>query len=281
MLVQHTIELPGGTMSYLSNDESVTSNVIIALHGWLDNASSFVPLQESFTEARWIIPDLPGHGQSYHRPLGSYYHFIDWVEDIVDFIEALELPHPPTIVGHSMGGMISQLIAGIYPEKVRRLVLLDAAGLITQKQGSVVADMREAFDSRRKLKDKSKRVHQQLESAIKARMSTGSIGYEAAKLLTLRNINKVEGGFEWKTDVRLRTGSPLRVSDSAAREIISKIKAPTLILLADKGYLMMKDNYTRFADFYEDHECVEVSGHHHCHMENPTAVAEQLCKFLL
>lgn len=268
-------------MAYLESSGKPNAKTVIALHGWLDNAASFVPLQKELPEYHWIMPDLPGHGDSDHRNAAGHYHFIDWVEDIVDFIDALNLSEPPILLGHSLGGMLATVIAGLFPEKIKKLVLIDAAGLVTQKVDSLVADMREAFDSRRALKNKTKRIHKHLESAIKAREAAGNIGYEAAKILTLRNIRTVEGGFEWKTDIRLRAGSPLRLSDQAAAQIISAIKAPTLILLATDGYQNIKDNYAKFAKNYANHTCVEVPGHHHCHMEFPDQIAEQLRKFLL
>lgn len=277
----NNLTLPSGTLAYLESKGKPGAPVIIALHGWLDNAASFVPLQKVVPEYRWIIPDLPGHGDSDHRPEASHYHFIDWVEDLVDFIDALSLSEPPILIGHSLGGMLSTVIAGVFPDKIAKLVLIDAAGLVTQNSDSLVSDMREAFDSRRALKQKSKRTHKLLESAIKAREAAGNISYDAAKTLTLRNIKTVEGGFEWKTDIRLRAGSPLRLSEQAASQVISAIQAPTLILLAKDGYQNIKDNYAKFAKYYANHVFVEVPGHHHCHMEFPDSIAEQLGKFLL
>ena len=40
---------------------------LLALHGWLDNAASFIPLQGSLSAFDLVALDLPGHGGSAHR----------------------------------------------------------------------------------------------------------------------------------------------------------------------------------------------------------------------
>ena len=47
------------------------------LHGWLDNAGSFIPLMRHLRkEEHWVALDLPGHGQSFHRPDGASTRFL-------------------------------------------------------------------------------------------------------------------------------------------------------------------------------------------------------------
>lgn len=268
-------------MCYLEHQGSPDKPTIIAVHGWLDNAASFLPLSREMSDFNWIMVDLIGHGESSHRPAGCHYHFIDWVEDLVDIIDTLNLNEPPVLLGHSMGGMVSTIVAGLYPEKITKLILIDSAGILTQGEGDIAKEMRSAFDSRRILKSKKKRVHKDLESAIIARQNAGELSFESAKLLTLRNITVVEGGFEWRTDVRLRAKSPLRINDDSAKQIVANIQSPCLILLGEQGYQMVKDNYKKFSPYYHNHIFSEVPGHHHCHMDEPLPIAEQLVKFLL
>ncbi|MGO4781325.1 alpha/beta fold hydrolase, partial [Lysobacter sp. 2RAB21] len=46
---------------------------LLALHGWLDNAASFVPLAPWFEGFDLVAPDLPGHGASAHLPAAGEY----------------------------------------------------------------------------------------------------------------------------------------------------------------------------------------------------------------
>jgi pimeloyl-ACP methyl ester carboxylesterase len=50
---------------------------VLALHGWLDNAASFIPL--ALPKLDLVALDLPGHGHSVHRHPSARYHFVDYL----------------------------------------------------------------------------------------------------------------------------------------------------------------------------------------------------------
>ncbi|NKB75859.1 MAG: hypothetical protein GKR96_02165 [Gammaproteobacteria bacterium] len=41
---------------------------LLAVHGWMDNAASFIPVAKQLSHENWISVDLPGHGKSEGRP---------------------------------------------------------------------------------------------------------------------------------------------------------------------------------------------------------------------
>ena len=55
---------------------------VMCLHGWLDNAASFVPLAPYLKDFDLLAIDLAGHGLSSHRPENSRYYFTDYVFDL-------------------------------------------------------------------------------------------------------------------------------------------------------------------------------------------------------
>ena len=61
--------------------------VTLCLHGWLDNADSFLPLSACLNELNLVAIDLPGHGLSQHRSLDAHYHFLDWIYDLATLIK--------------------------------------------------------------------------------------------------------------------------------------------------------------------------------------------------
>ena len=134
---------------------------VLAVHGWLDNANSFVPLlrprgsppilhgaqagseagdaskaaqpsseqlsqeQEGLLNQLNIVAiDLPGHGRSSHKPRGSSYLLVDWVRDVHFVLKALGWEHVH-MVGHSLGAGISNVFTSCFPEKVLSLTLLE------------------------------------------------------------------------------------------------------------------------------------------------------------
>src|SRR5690606_31937171 len=66
------LEIPLGTIRGLRWGEPGMPRVL-ALHGWLDNAASFVPLAPLLPGLDLVAPDLPGHGRSTHLPPGTDY----------------------------------------------------------------------------------------------------------------------------------------------------------------------------------------------------------------
>src|SRR5690606_29019174 len=66
---------------------------VLALHGWLDNAASFTPLAAALPELDLVALDLPGHGHSAYRPARTWYHFIDYIDDVLAALDALGWEH--------------------------------------------------------------------------------------------------------------------------------------------------------------------------------------------
>lgn len=123
------IRLSWGTMEGLHWSRPGAPKVL-CLHGWLDNAASFVPLAPYLKDFDLLALDFAGHGFSSHRPETSRYYFPDNLYDLDAALDILgwETCH---IIGHSMGGGIASGFAAALPERVNRLVLLDAVGILT------------------------------------------------------------------------------------------------------------------------------------------------------
>jgi pimeloyl-ACP methyl ester carboxylesterase len=101
---------------------------LFLLHGWMDVSASFqFVVDELQHDWNIVAPDWRGFGPSdwLHRP----YFFAEHLGDL----EALLDHYAPTgqvqLVGHSMGGIIACLYAGIRPERVERVVSLEGFGI--------------------------------------------------------------------------------------------------------------------------------------------------------
>ena len=102
---------------------------VIFLHGWMDNSASFQFVVDALTADRRIIaPDWRGEGLSAWASSGGY-TYVDYVADLDALLQALHPQGPADIVGHSRGGNIACLYAGIRPERVRRVVNIEGFGL--------------------------------------------------------------------------------------------------------------------------------------------------------
>lgn len=92
--------------------------------GWVNWRPVIGQLKDRF---RLIAPDLAGFGYS-QVPDGIEYHRDRWLQQIVDFLDALNLPKV-SVVGNSFGGSMALALAIAYPERVDRLFLMGSVGV--------------------------------------------------------------------------------------------------------------------------------------------------------
>ena len=112
------IHMPWGTMEGLHWARPGAAKVL-CLHGWLDNAASFVPLAPFLKDFDLLALDFSGHGFSSHRPETSRYYFPDYIFDIDAAMHQLGW-HQCHLIGHSMGGGVASCLAAALPERVDR-----------------------------------------------------------------------------------------------------------------------------------------------------------------
>jgi len=255
---------------------------LLALHGWLDNAASFIPLLPHLAAFDVVALDLPGHGGSAHRMPGYDYAFVDWIHDALDALDALGWQRA-NLLGHSMGGVIATMVASALPERVQRLALIEALGPIPGRADEAAAQLRRAVIARRALAaNKAPRVIADIEKAVDARLAVSDMTRDAARLIVTRNLRPVEGGFAWRSDPRLTLPSHVRTDESFIRNWVRAIEAPTLVIAADPAppYFSPQVRDERAAGL-RDGRVVVLAGGHHLHMEQADVIAALLCPFLL
>lgn len=100
---------------------------VVLIHGGASDSRDWVGTMEALCHRYSLYaPDLIGFGLSDRTKDG--YYLSDFSEFILEFVEALGLERP-VLAGHSLGGRICLEVALRHPEKVRKLVLVDASGL--------------------------------------------------------------------------------------------------------------------------------------------------------
>lgn len=259
---------------------SVQDPPALLLHGWLDNAGSLAPLARLLPGRKRWLPDLPGHGRSGHRPPGTFYHLVDYVGDVLALAQALGLERFD-LIGHSLGGAIATLIAAAYPERIRRLVLIEALGPLARPATEAAQDLRRAIDARLALDEKQLKVHPDRASAVRLRMQANGLSETAADTLIERALMPAPGGYVWRSDPRHTLPTPVRGTESQYLALLGAITAPTLLVLADPPtpYLHGHDAARRM-EALRPRQVLRVPGNHHLHLEHPAAVAGAVAAFL-
>ncbi|TWX69778.1 alpha/beta hydrolase [Colwellia demingiae] len=275
-------------LSYQLDDLTLTALVcgnknhepVLCLHGYLDNAASFLPLmQESdlLADRRIIALDWPGHGHSDHRSAGAHYHFFDYVGDLVALF-SLNDWQAIDIVAHSMGAMIASAFSAAFPEKVKSLTLIDSFGFICAPEEQMTDQLRRGMLSRVKSANTTRAFTEEM--AVKARLHVSDLTVEHAKLIVQRSLVEVEPKsmdsvgvdsasvlYRWRSDPRLRSVSPYRLSLKQGQQLFSDIKCPLQLIYGDKGMKMVITGLKNFSSGVNKLKTTKLSGGHHVHME--------------
>jgi len=289
VLQESVIKIPLGRIAALrvlghSQDKSAALVPrVLALHGWLDNAASFVPLAPHLHGIELVAPDLPGHGRSVHLPPGADYSFAGAVNDVLDIADALGWDRF-SLLGHSMGAGIGSLVAAACPERIKRFVAIEALGALAETPERTVLRMREAIAATRALR-KRLRVFADVDSAIRARMQANALSEPVARLLVERGLVPVQageqpGGHVWSSDPRLTLPTMLRPTEPQVHSLVAGIECPTRVIYADPAQPYLPEALRRErAALLPRGELVVLPGGHHLHMEDPHAVAAAIGDF--
>jgi pimeloyl-ACP methyl ester carboxylesterase len=277
------LDTPRGRITALRNDRG-DRPPLLALHGWLDNAASFVPLAPYLQDFDLVALDLPGHGASAHRAPGYDYAFVDWIHDVLDAMDTLGWKRAH-LLGHSMGAAIATLVAAAAPERVHRLAVIEALGPLSGEAAQAGKSLREAVAARRSASFRPRKVIADVDAAVSARLAVGSMSREAARLIVSRNLAPagVDGnGFVWRSDARLTMPTHLRITEAATRSIVRAVEAPTLLIAADPAppYFTPELRDGRMSCL-RDGRLIVVPGGHHLHMEQPEVIAPLLRAFFV
>lgn len=212
---------------------------VLLLHGLggsLYNWDKLVPLMNN--DYRTIRFDLPGFGlsdvpvfENENLDLTAFYG------QFMDFVMAQYCPDSCYIVGNSLGGMLSWLTVQRYPNKVKKMVLLTAAGY---ELNEVAAKVTKVF--------RNPMVKFALAKGYPPKLCVSdvhSVFYDTAKaepFLYDRKyllINK-PGALNWMFTFAMNTNFP----DST---LIKQINTPTLIIWGDKDAVIPYEHAAKFA----------------------------------
>ncbi|MGX9190237.1 alpha/beta fold hydrolase [Stenotrophomonas sp. Ker107b] len=253
---------------------------VLALHGWLDNAASFVPLAAQLPDLDLVAIDLPGHGHSAHLPPGTQYNTPGAICHVLDVADALGWDRF-VLLGHSMGAGIASLTAAAAPERVERLIAIEALGGLRGPENETAQRLREHVRAARALPTRKLRVFPDLAAPIRARMMANQLSEPCARLLVERGVKSVEGGYSWCSDQRLMLPTAMRLSEAQIDDLLGAIDCPTQVIYATPAQSYYPEPLrSERIGLLRDGRLAVFPGTHHLHMEHPQVVGEVIRRFL-
>jgi len=259
--------------------------IIFFLHGWMDSSATFQFVVEAL-QTSWhvIAPDWRGYGQS--EWLSRPYWFPDYYADL-HCILARYSQDPVRLVGHSMGANIASTYAGLRPERVSQLVMMDFLGLAipTETDGSKQLNqwLTGAFEEPVMRGYKSREALARRLMSVNHRLTPQRAEFLSRTVSCLRPDGLVAMACDpWH---KLPSPTLYRVEDSMASW--QRITAPVLMLMADQGFVHQRfandpAELQRRLDCFKQHQIVTIAdaGHNLQH-DQPEQVAAALDQFLV
>lgn len=217
---------------------------------------------------RLVAPDARGHGDS-AKPADGYAP-ADFVRDAVAVLDAYGIARA-LVVGHSMGGFHATALAGAHPDRVERLVIVDA-GPLTLPEG--------ASRARRLSLERPVSFADRAEAETYLRRT--SPGYEDTVYENrLRWLFREEGGrLVWRSaDHALRrifAGSPERVPPW---ERASTLQMPTLVVRGTRSPVLAADTARRLVAAIPNARLLELDAAHNVPLDRPRELADAVVAF--
>lgn len=248
---------------------------IIYIHGWLDNAASFQPIMDKIADlipnAHQVAFDLAGHGLSSHKASDDFYSFHDYIDDLHQLLVNLSLKKC-ILVGHSLGGLITSCYSAAFPEHVVGLIQIDGIGPLGESAENAVHRLRQGIVSRERVRRKPRKGYASFEQALAHKAKTTKLNHDVVLPMVERGIEQRGNTWYWRADNRLSALALYRMSVEQVVTYLQHIHCRFDIVAAQHGLITQRNDLQRWRP---SHAVVHhFPGGHHCHLENPTALAE-------
>jgi multidrug efflux pump subunit AcrB len=208
---QYDLSLHHGSLAVIELGPKNADNVVLFLHGWQDNAATFLSTMTAFSVSnptcRLIAFDWFGHGLSDHKGVDNFYHFFDYVDDLHQAILSLKLDSV-ILVGHSLGGLIASAYSAAFPEKVAALMMIEALGPLSEEAEKTSERLREGVLSRQRYRHKPQRTLKDRQAALALRSKVNQLP-EVARAFSIFRANVPQRFIDVDRDKAISMGIPL------------------------------------------------------------------------
>jgi pimeloyl-ACP methyl ester carboxylesterase len=259
---------------------------LLLVHGGLDHARNWDWVARSLRQHFHVYAmDLRGHGNSAWAP-GATYSIAEHVLDIATLVDLLAPDGRPIyLIGHSLGGILTLVYSGLYPDRVRKAIAIEGLGLPASHRIHKPAPerLRNWIESVRKTEGRKPRNYPNLEAAV-ARMKDANphLSDEVARHLTVHGTNwNADGSLSWKFDNYVHSFSPYGHNIDDQRAIYAEIECPVLLVWGRESWLPDPENEDR-ALAIRNRQIVKVEGAGHwVHHDRLDVFLEESKRFLL
>ncbi len=219
-----------------------TAPPLLLVHGGRDHCRAWDWVAERLSDNYHVIaPDLRGHGDSDWADAGGYV-MPAFIYDLAQLIHQ-QTTGPVALIGHSLGGNIATRYAGLYPERVSRLVCIEGLGPSPKMEAElgaigIEARLRGWIDEQRQLAARQPRRYATLLDALaRMRAENAHLSEAQADHLTRHGERQNEDGtYTWKFDPYIRSWPPVDHTRDEIRSLWQHITCPTLLIYGAQSW---------------------------------------------
>jgi pimeloyl-ACP methyl ester carboxylesterase len=269
---------------------------LVLLHGWMDVAASFQfvvdALSEAFASQRRIIaPDWRGFGQTSGGPVDCFW-FPDYLADLDALLDHVSADLPVDLVGHSMGGNVAMMYAGVRPERVRRLVNVEGFGLAASRPSQAPGRYARWLDELKNAR--------QGQGALKSYDSAAGVAERLIKTNPRLALDKAiwlaerwaqpdaKGRWHIRGHAAHKMSNPQLYRVDEMLEVFARISAPVLSVEADhnalaawwKGAYTLDDYHERIKNIPDVRTATVSEAGHMLHHDQPEQLASLIEAFI-
>ncbi len=270
-LEERTVDTDDGLRWHvLQSADNAEAPAVLLIHGFGADSRNWVRFANELEgDYRFVIPDLPGHGDTEPRTTDMEYGISEQARRLFRLLDAMQLEQVH-VAGNSMGGAIAIEMARHQPQRLRSLGLVDSAGITLQTPKFLNA--LEQSDSNPLIPHTAEEFHTTLEWA--SERSVGIPDFAITLMGEEKAANADVAEKVWQ-DINLDPAMRLQ-----GRDVLPRIKTPALILWGREDALLSVENVRVFQKELPNNRAVILEGVGHVPMaEAPEETAEAFRSF--
>ena len=267
--------------------------LLLMVHGWMDVGASFqlavdaLRQQPGFEDRPIMALDWRGFGHSDPSGADSYW-FADYLADLDFLLDEIAGDQPIDLLGHSMGGNVVMLYAGVRPQRIRRLINVEGFGMPGMEPEVIIERYENWF---KELKEPAQVKDYPSLEAVAARLKKNNprLVDANAQWLASHWAREVDGRWVLNADPVHKRPQPLLYRVAEVEAIFKRISAPVLFVEGDETlyFMLFNGRYSREEFLARVKVIPDFTLHtiaqagHMLHHDQPEALATHIAQFLL
>lgn len=265
---------------------------LVLVHGWMDVSASYQFTVDALQQERRIIaPDWRGFGLT-SSAQADHYFFADYLADLDLLLDHYAPGQAIDLVGHSMGGNVAMMYAGVRPERIRKLVNLEGFGLPSTRPAQAPKRYAQWIDEIKLLHqgDKALKTYDSADGVARRLMKTNPrLSEDKAQWLAQHWARpNAQGLWEILGDPAHKITSAQLFRADEALAIYERITAPVLAIEASgdslsqwwSGKYTLDEYHQRLTHVRTCRTAVVHDAGHMLHHDQPEQVAQLIEQFL-